>query len=353
MTMQNYAMTPARIDRFKGKILKYAVPMEVLSKGGMQVEMPKNNSKTYIARRWIPYGASSSQPNRFFADGTGDRSNTLAQAHQTQEGVTGVPESITAQNVTVVMRQYSCLYGWTDQTEDFYEDDIPEQMVKQVGERTTLVNEQVVYGELKSCTNQFYGGTGTSRATVNGGLSLGLLRRISKSLMANHGKVVTSVLKSSAQFGTDAVAPGYLVYINTDLSSDVRDLPGFIPAEKYASGKPMDNELGKCEEFRFIRSADLPSIQDAGAAVGATGLYSTSGSNIDVYQIVVTAADAWSQVSLRGKKAVDPTFIPTGTKTSSDPHGQRGYAGAIWYKAVMIENDGWMAIANVGHKTPV
>ena len=26
----------------------------------------------------------------------------------------------------------------------------------------------------------------------------------------------------------------------------------------------------------------------------------------------------------------------------------RGYAGTIWWKAVMIENQGWMAVGNVG-----
>lgn len=352
MTMQTFALSTGRLNKYKGQILKHAVPLEVLAKGGRQIKMPKNNSKTYVARRWLPYGASTSQPNQFFSNASGDRGNAMVQAHQTQEGVTGVPESITPQDVTVVMNQYSCLYGFTDQTYDFYEDDIPQNMIEQVGERTTLVNEMIVYGALKACTNQFYGGTGTSRATVNGAISLGFLRRIAKSLMANHGKMVTSVLNASNQFGTDAVAPGYVVYCHTDLESDIRDLPNFIPAEKYASGKPMPNEIGKCERFRFVTSPDLPSIQDGGAAIGTTGLYSTTGTNLDVYQIVVTAADAWSQIALRGKDSLDPTFLPPGQKSKSDPHGQRGYAGTIWYKAVMIENDGWMAIGNVGHKTP-
>lgn len=30
MTMQTYALTPARIDKFKGEILKHAVPQETL-----------------------------------------------------------------------------------------------------------------------------------------------------------------------------------------------------------------------------------------------------------------------------------------------------------------------------------
>lgn len=356
MAIQTYGLSAARLAKFKGEILKHATPLEVLSKGGRQVKMPKNNSDTYVARRWVPYGASATYgaggkgPNRFFADGTGDRSAALVTAHVTTEGVTGSPESMVAQDITVVVQQYACLYGFTDKTYDLYEDDIPAAMKEQIGERVALVNEQIVYGALKATTNQYYGGAGTSVATVNGGLTLNLIRKIARNLQANHGKPVTSVLRASGNYATDPVAPGYVVYCHTDLEPDIRDLAGFIPAEKYASGTPMPNEIGKVERFRFITSPDLPSRQDAGADVGTTGLYSTTGTKIDVYQIIVSAADAWSQIAVRGLESLDPTFLPPGQKTKSDPHGQRGYAGSKWYKAVMLENDGWVACANVGAK---
>jgi hypothetical protein len=55
--MQQFNTSTPRIGRFKGQILKHAVPREVLCKGGRQVTFPKNNSDTYVSRRWIPYGA--------------------------------------------------------------------------------------------------------------------------------------------------------------------------------------------------------------------------------------------------------------------------------------------------------
>ena len=351
MTMQTFALTTGRINKFKGQILAHAVPLECLGRSGRQVKMPKNSSDTYVARRWLPYGATStsaSSQNQFFQNGTGNRGDTITQAHLTSEGVTPTPESITPVDITVVMQQYSCLYGFTDKTYDLYEDDIPKAMIEQVGERMTFVNEMIVYGALRGCTNQYYGGTGTTLATVNGPLTLGMVRKIAKNLQANHGKPVNKMLSASGNYGTDAVAEGYTVYCHTDLEPDIRDIPGFIPAEKYASGTPMPNEIGKVERFRFITSPDLPSVQDGGAAIGATGLYSTTGSNIDVYPFIVTAQDAWGQIAVRGMESMDPTFIPPGMKSKSDPFGQRGYAGTIWWKAVMIENAGWMAIGNVG-----
>jgi N4-gp56 family major capsid protein len=349
--MQSFALSTARIAKYKGEILSHAVPLEVLGKTGRQIPMPKNNSDTIVCRKWLPYGAtatSASTQNQFFQNGTGDRGNVIVQAHQTQEGVTPSPDNITPLDITVVMQQYSCLYGFTDKTADLYEDDIPKAMITQIGERVTFVNEMIIWGALRACTNQFFGGTGTTVATVNGGLTLGLIRKIAKNLQANHGKPVNKVLRASNNFGTDAVAEGYTVYCHTDLEPDIRDLPNFIPAEKYASGTPMPNEIGKCERFRFITSPDLPSIQDGGAAVGSTNLYSTTGTNLDVYPFIVAAQDAWGQVAVRGLSALNPTYIAPGEKSKSDPLGQRGYAGTIWWKAVMIENQGWMAVGFVG-----
>lgn len=354
--MHQFSLTPGRINKYKGEILSHAVPRELLGREGRQVKMPKNMSDTYIARRFLPFGATATNAttqNTFFPSTTGDRGNAIVQAHLTSEGVTPPPETIVPMDVQVVVQQYSCLYGFTDKTYDLYEDDIPKEMIRQVGERVTLVNELIVFGVLKGCTNQFYGGTGTSVATVNGPLTLGMLRRISKSLMANHAKPVTRMLGASANYGTDAVSEGFCVYCHSDLEPDIRDLPGFVPAEKYASGKPMQYELGKCERFRFLTSPELVSLRDAGAAIGSTNLQSSTGSNIDVYQFIVCAQDAWSQIAVRGKEALSPTYLAPGQASKSDPFGQRGYAGTIWWKAALVENNGWMAVGNIGIKNLV
>lgn len=356
MTMQTFNLTAGRLNKFKGQILKHAVPQECLSRAGRQVDFPKNSSDTYVARRFLPYGAtatSATTQNTFYGTTTAvDRNQALAQAHQTADGITPAPESLIPVDVSVVMQEYSCLFGFTDKTFDLYEDDIPAQMIQQVGERVTMVNESVIFGALKGCTNQFYGGVSrTTRATVDGGITLNMLRKIAKALMSNHGVMITSVLKAGPLYGTDAVAGGYLVYCSTDLEPDIRDLPGFTPAEKYATGTPMANELGKVERFRFITTPEFPSILDGGGAVGTSGLQSAAGTSVDVYQFIVCAQDAWSQIAVRGLGSVDPTYLPPGKKDKSDPLGQRGYVGTKWWKAVMIENDGWMAVANVGVKS--
>ena len=232
-----------------------------------------------------------------------------------------------------------------------YEDDVPAAMKKQVGERVGLVREMIRFGELKGATNKFYGGTGTSRATVNGKLTLQLIRKVSRNLQANHGKRITEILAPSANFNTAPVEASYLVFCHTDLESDIRDMPGFKHVSEYGSRKPVNEyEVGSVENFRFITSPELVPVQGANgvtSAVGTTGLQATS-SYVDVYQVVVAAEDAWGQVALRGANSIDPTMIMPGQKDKGDPMGQRGYIGAKFYMACTLLNQGWCSIVEVG-----
>src|ERR1035437_4775688 len=267
--IQTFGLAPGRINIFAGEILSHAQPKERLSRAGRQVKFPKNKSDTYVARRWIPYGATAAQPNQFFANGAGDRGQAIIQSHLTQEGVTIAPESIQPMDVSVVMQQLSCTYGFTDKTYDLYEDDIVGAMKEQIGERITLVNELYIQGALKASTNQYFAGTGTTRATVNGVLNIPLMRNVMNGLQANHAEQTNKMLSATPDFDTSSVGEGVFVYGHTDLEGTIRDLPNFTPVEKYASGTPQDGEVGKCERYRFILTPDMPSFQNAGAAASS------------------------------------------------------------------------------------
>jgi hypothetical protein len=266
---------PGRINKFKGQILAHAVPLEVLGRTGRQVPFPKNNSDTYVARRWLPYGATATSASRRTSSSRtapATAATSSSRPTRSRKASRRRPDSIVPLDITVVMQQYGCLYGFTDKTYNLYEDDIPKAMIEQVGERVDLVNEMIIYGALRACTNQYFGGTGTTIATVNGAITLGLVRKIAKNLQANHGKPVNKVLKAVGQL-RHRRGGGRLHGLLPHRPRARHPRPAELhPAEKYASGTPMPNEIGKCERFRFITSPDLPSIQDGGAAVGATGL---------------------------------------------------------------------------------
>src|SRR5574343_43047 len=331
MGIQNYGTVAPRSGIFLGKIYKDVTPKERLARHGRTELLPMNSSDTYKGRRYLPYGATSSSAdsiNRFFGNGTGDGVLAMVQAHQIQE--------------------YDCLYSYTNKTAELYEDDIPAEQTKKTGQRIALVNEMILFLGLKACTNVYYGGAGTSLSTVNGPFSQGLQRRIIRNLDANHADEVTSMIAASPKYSTEPIGSGFLCFVHTDLRSTIQDLSGYVNPYQYASGKPMEGEIGAVDRVRFIGHPDMVSRQDAGATVAASpGMLSTSGSNVDVYSGIVMGADAWSHIVVRGKKGIAPVHIPHTQRDKSDPHGRKGYVGASWRKAVMLENNGWMAAFHV------
>jgi hypothetical protein len=50
------------------------------------------------------------------------------------------------------------------------------------------------------------------------------------------------------------------------------------------------------------------------------------------------------------RKTERPRDPKPGRIDKSDPNGQRGYVGAIWWKAALIENHGWLACVNIGRR---
>jgi N4-gp56 family major capsid protein len=341
-----------RIGKLKGEVLAHALPVEILGITGTQKQIPKNNGDTVQFRRWLPYGTSAGalsggvDPQSRWI--TGSNVATFASSHLTTEGVTPAADTLVASDVTATLQQYSCLYAVTDKTFDLYEDDVPAEMKKQAGERIGLLREMVRYGALKGLTNLFYGGTGNSIATVNGTLSLNLIRKVTRSIKGNHGKMITSILAPSPNFATAPVEASYLVFCSTDLEPAIRDLPGFKHVAEYGNRKVVhEQEIGSVESFRFVLSPELAANTDAGAATGSTGLYS-SGTKVDCYPVIVVAEDAWGQVALRGADSMDVSWIPPGQKDKNDPLGQRGYIGAKTYMTSVILNNGWAALVWVG-----
>ena len=340
---QLYTTDVARIGKLKGEILKRAMAQEVLGITGQHKPIPKNNSDTVEYKRYLPYGGVD---NVWVASG-GDAA--FVAAHLTAEGVTPSADTITSVTVTSVLQEYAALYSYTNKTGEMHEDDIPSEMIDQTSERLTLVREMVRYGELKSCGNAFFGGAGTDRSTVDGPISVTMLRLIERALLGKHGKLITEILAPSPNFATAPVQAAFLVFTHTDVIADIEGLPGYTHVSEYGQRKPVhEMERGSWGAFRFIVSPELVPIPDAGAAVGATGLYSTTGSNIDIYPMIITAKNAWGSTALRGVESLSANHIPPGTKDKSDPLGQRGYIGArIWFDTTIL-NDDWMAVAEVG-----
>lgn len=340
MTIQTYSTPAGRINQIKGEMLAIAEPVEVLQLGCSMKKFPKNKGDNITYRARIPTGGSAA------TSATMNRWSVTAAAHLVQEGVTPTPEALQYRNVNVQIQQYACLYAYTDKAADLYEDDIPADQKTQTAERMGLVREMVRFGVMKAASTVQYVG-GTTRATVNSGISYNALSLMSRVLQANGAMMKNKILAPGPAYDTSAIEAGFVVFCHTDCEHDIRRLEDFVPVAKYASRQPLnEHELGSVGRFRFITSKELAPYQDAGAAAAGTGLFSTTGTNIDVYPMIVCGEDAVFDIALNTN--FDVTHIAAGVKTKEDPFGQRGYVGAIFWSAALVTNPGWMGVIECG-----
>ncbi|MEL6680866.1 MAG: N4-gp56 family major capsid protein, partial [Pseudomonadota bacterium] len=227
-----------------------------------------------------------------------------------------------------------------------HEDPVLQDANQQCGENIGRTTEALNYGVVRAGTNVLYA-NGSTRAEVNSAISITKQRAVVRALQRQKAMKITRILSGSEFYNTSPVEAAYFAVCHTDVSSDIRELPKFIPVAEYGSRQPLcEEEIGSCEDVRYILSPDLEPFADAGGAAGGN-VVSTGGAAADVYPILFFGKEAWAHIALRGGKGsgapVSTSIIPTSMKTKDDPLGQRGYVGWKMWWAGLITNQAWMA----------
>lgn len=322
MTTAYGDISPRTAAYAEKELLKRGIPYLVLEKFGQAKPLPANNSKVIKFRR---YEALPTTPVAL------------------TEGVTPAGQELTVTDVTATLSQYGDKVSITDVVMDTHEDPVLNEAVEVLGEQAAQLIEKMRFGILKAGTNVLFA-NGATRAAVNTAISITVQRRAVRALKRQNGRQITTIVRSTPAYGTEAVAPGYVGLIHPDLESDVRNLPGFVPAEKYGQTTPWENELGKVDEVRYVSSTIFEPWANAGGVKGT--MLSTSGTNADVYPILYLARDAYGIVALKGAYAVTPMVVNP-KPSDSDPLAQRGHAGWKAMQTCVILNDSWMVRAEV------
>jgi N4-gp56 family major capsid protein len=160
----------------------------------------------------------------------------------------------------------------------------------------------------------------------------------------NRGVHFAGILPGSTKVGTAPVEPSFMAFCHTDCKEDLKALPGFQLVSQYGSGKTFhENEYGACNGVRFILAPDYVPFADAGAA--STTMISTTGTNADVYPIVIMAKNAFNAINFAGsgKEGFGNLQIFRQTEADkSDPTNARQQTAAAWYDLVMPTNQDWV-----------
>lgn len=324
MAMTTYGDISPRTAAYVSKqLLERGQPLILIERFGQAKPLPKNATGNIIFRG---YDHLPNQPKPLI------------------EGVTPASSRPTFHDIEAAIRQFGDFVEITDVIEDTHEDPILTEFSAILGEQAAIMRERITAGVVLGGTNvHFSGETGgvpaTNRNGVNKPLTLGLQRRIVRDLKRNLATPITNVIKPSANYGTSAIGGSFIAICHTDCEADIRELKGFVPAEKYASYQPLPGEIGSVEGVRYLATTVFEPWADAGAA--GNGVVSTAGACADVYPVLYLGKNAFATIPFArgtgGASPIVPTVLRPNTPRGGDPLGQRGTIGwKMWHGGVIL-----------------
>jgi N4-gp56 family major capsid protein len=301
------------------EMLAHAEPVLVIQKFGMMKALPANTAQSAKFRRPIPYPAATTP---------------------LVEGVTPSPLKAQYEDVLVNMKQWGGFVEITDVVLDQTEDPVLSDQMMLLGQQAAITTEQVTFGIVTAGTSVFYT-NGVARSSVNTTLSVSKQRAVTRFLMAQKAMRISSVMGGSVMYSTQPIEQAWIAVGHTDLDNDIRNLAGFIPTAKYGQRALVsDYEVGSVEQLRYILTPELAPFADAGGAKGS--MMSTTGTNADVYPLIILGKEAFGCVPLKGKGSLTPSVVNP-KPAPGDPLGQRGTVGWKAYFNAIILNQQWMA----------
>lgn len=256
------------------------------------------------------------------------------------EGVTPASVKMTKTDIQATLSQYGTVYEQSDVIEDTHEDMVLKEAMENLGENAAQVLETVRFNAFVGGTNVIYNNLAANRAAVASKLDRPSVRRAVAALKRQNARVLTQVLSTNPDFNKVSVLPAYWAIGHTDLDSSIRDLPGFKDAADYKAGPAYENEIGACEQARFMTSQIFLPFADAGGAAGGN-FKSTTGTSCDVYPILYFAKWAAGIVPLKGAGAIIPMVVNR-KPSDSDPMAQRTKASWKAYHTTAILNQNWL-----------
>lgn len=309
------------------KALARAVPYLVFEKFGQGYPLPSKSTRTIKFRR---FEALSNTPKEL------------------TEGVTPNGQKLTYTDIEADLKQYGDLLVLSDVVLGTADSPVMEQASALIGEQAAQVVENIRINTLLGGTNVEYA-NGAARTAVNTPISLGLQRRITRKLKNQMARFITDAIASTPRFYTESVAPCFVAICHPDCEADIRNMIGFKDAIDYGTTTPWENEIGACENVRYMFTTMMPVYKDAGGnATNEAGqkMISTSATKADVYPILFIAKDAYGLVPLKGMDALTP-MVQNPTPTPSDPLAQRAYVAWKTMQTCVILNQAWMVRAEV------
>ena len=338
-------ITPRTAAFLVKDLLKRGFPYLCFEKFGQAKPIPKNSTKTIKFRRYFLKDTTLTTftPADYFVTDNFDPTTK-----QLTEGVTPDATALDKQDIDAVLTQLGDRTEISDVVMDTHEDPILREAIDILGEQAAVIIEKSRFNILRAGTNVAYAAAVASRDLVNSVFTAAVQRSATRTLKRQLAKAITSIVKSNPSYGTESIAPSFIGICHPDLEYDIRKVASFVPAEKYGTVKPFENEIGKISDVRYILTTicePWTAAGECGAAGGADVLENGAG-EAHVYPILYLARDAYGLVPLKGKSSITPMVVNP-KPSDSDPIAQRGHVSWKAMNSTIILNDFWMVRGEV------
>ena len=317
--------------RLVKRLLRVGRPRAIAQKFGQPESQPRNGGLTAIFRRYLPFPITTAP---------------------VAEGISPAGMQLSWIDYNATLQQYIGIYEYSDVVADTHEDPILTVGTDRLSEWAMDVTEVITIDTLCGGTIVYYGGDGTTRATANGTISRGIVRKIVRGFERANASKITSVISPSQKVSTQGVEAGFFALCHTDLDSDIRGCQGFTAVVNY--GNPDDafpEEIGAVEKVRFLGSSLIKPWFAAATSVSSTAWLSngnppSAAASPDVYPVVFLAKDAFGVMRLQGRDSFE-LLVRNPKPEASDPAAQKGSIAVKWWYTAVILADPWIARAEV------
>ena len=314
-----------------GKLLRSADAAECIDRFVTTIPVPKNKNESITLSRTV-----TPDPN----------------VNEVAEGINPVARALTYEQVTKVFEEFAEVFAVTSRQAELGEFDVLMDSKDRLIDLLKRTREKNAWFEYRIGTNVIFNSSAhTSRAQVNGAITLGRLRVAVRTLQNNRAMVIREMTKGSINIATTPVEPAYISLSHTDTQADIRAIAGFTIAPRVGGLKDYIPQLfGYVENVCFITSPEFEPFFAGGAAIGATGMRSAGGVSVDVYPYLIFGKEALGKCSLAGSDkglgAVEMHVLDKADK--SDPTNQRRLVSCRWWDAPVILNNNWMVRVEAG-----
>lgn len=327
-TTSNYSPLSVFVDKVA---LERAKPLLCISKFGKKVNLPTKSSKTIKFSRYERIAPTTGKDP--------------ASVKAVVEGTVPSDVNPTRTDYTAVVAQYGNVSRISDQATWTNETDVNKEVIDVNSENMVQTIERVYWAGIVGGTSVFrltdsVGGiSGAARVNVAGKINAVALDKAVRLLQRNDAKTLKEQLDPSSKIGTQGIRAAYIAVIHPDVKYDLEQVPGFIPVAQYPAGQYIDGEVGSYKEIRFVQSTLAQIFPDSGAAAGGV-LMSTTGTNADVYAVMIMGKDAYAVIDLASSS--QSFYIPNTEVDHSNPIGNYSSIGWKAMCTSLILNDNWI-----------